>query len=239
MGQFFTDDIDALLKANHGDAQRLAKIKADFESKKLVTIEDRRYVEGLVSRYLQPSSKPETERIVKIPEKKIVPPPTPQPARTSPFELKYQQKPKEEKPIPKIGGDKTKLRNIVIAVCSAVFAVLAISFVAMNQDALTPPESTQTAEGLELDATSYARGDIISISGKIKTPTSIVRLAITNSANQEIWSETLNVKNDGMFSTLVIAGGNGWEQSGRYTVVATYSGTTDTKTFDFTATPSN
>lgn len=240
MGQFFTDDIDALLKANHGDAQRLAKIKADFESKKLVTIEDRRYVEGLVSRYLQSPPKPETERIVKIPEKKIVPPPPPpQPAQSNPFELKYQQKPKEEKPIPKIGGDKTKLRNIVIAVCSVVFAVLAISFVAMNQDALTQPESTQTTESLELDTTSYARGDIISISGKTKTPTSIVRLAITNSANQEIWSETLNVKNDGVFSTLVIAGGNGWEQSGRYTVIATYSGTTDTTTFDFTATPSN
>jgi hypothetical protein len=238
MGQFFTDDIDALLKANYGDAQRLAKIKADFESKKLVTIEDRRYVEGLVSRYLQTPSKPETERIVKIPEKKIVPPPpAPQPAH-SPFELKYQQKPKEDKPIPKIGGDKTKLRNIVIAVCSVVFAVLAISFVAMNQEALTP-ESSQTTESLKLDATSYARGDIISISGKTKTPTSIVRVAITNSANQEIWSETLKVKNDGTFSTLVIAGGNGWDQSGTYTVIAAYSGTTDAKTFDFTATPSN
>jgi hypothetical protein len=240
MGQFFTDDIDALLKANHGDAQRLAKIKADFESKKLVTIEDRRYVEGLVSRYLQSQPKPETERIVKIPEKKIVPPPAvPQSTQSNPFELKYQQKPKEEKPIPKIGGDKIKLRNIVIAVCSVVFAVLAISFVAMNQDALSPPETAQTTEGLELDASSYARGDIISISGKTKTPTSIVRLAITNPANQEIWSETLSVKDDGMFSTLVIAGGTGWEQSGRYTASATYSDTTDTVIFDFTSSPSN
>ncbi|MEW6042699.1 MAG: hypothetical protein AB1608_00345 [Thermoproteota archaeon] len=240
MGQFFTDDIDALLKANHGDAQRLAKIKADFESKKLVTIEDRRYVEGLVSRYLQSQPKPETERIVKIPEKKIVPPPpAPQPAQSNPFELKYQQTPKEEKPIPKIGGDKTKLRNIVIAVCSVVFAVLAISFVAINQDALNPPDTGLTTEGLELDAASYARGDIISISGKTKTPTSIVRLAITNPANQEIWSETLDVKDDETFSTLVIAGGTGWEQSGKYTVSAIYSGTTDTLTFDFTSSPSN
>lgn len=239
MGQFFTDDIDALLKANHGDAQRLAKIKADFETKKLVTIEDRRYVEGLVSRYLQTQAQPEPERIVKVPEKRIVPPPpAPQPTQSSPFELKYQQKPKEEKPIPKIGGDKTKLRNIVIAVCSVVFAVLAVSFVAMSQDALTPPD-TQVMESLELDASSYVRGDIISISGKTKTATSIVKLAITNPSNQEIWSETLNVKADGTFSTLVIAGGTGWEQTGKYTASATYSGTTDSIVFDFTSSGSN
>ena len=36
MGQFFTDDIDALLKSGHGDYGRLSRIKADFEAKKLV-----------------------------------------------------------------------------------------------------------------------------------------------------------------------------------------------------------
>ena len=89
MGQFFTDDINALLKEGYGDSQRLARIKSDFESKKLVTIEDRKYVDGLVSRYLQPSM-PEQERIVKIPEKRIVPPPPP-PVQTQSYEAKYQK----------------------------------------------------------------------------------------------------------------------------------------------------
>jgi hypothetical protein len=243
MGQFFTDDIDALLKSGHGDSERLSKIKTDFETKKLVTLEDRRYVEGLISRYLHLSAQPETERIVKIPEKRIVPPPPtptpPQSTQNNPFELKYQQKTKETKPIPKIGDGKTKLRNIVIAICSVVFAVLVISFVAMNQDSMTPTETPQVSEGLELDATSYARGDIISISGKTKTPTSAVRLSIVNPNSQEIWSETVNVKDDGTYSTLSIAGGTGWEQAGKYTARAAYSGTTDTGIFDFTPSEAN
>ncbi|MGQ0772710.1 MAG: hypothetical protein ACT4NT_08080 [Nitrososphaerota archaeon] len=230
MGEFFTDDIDVLLKSGHGDSARLSKIKAEFQATKLVTIEDRRYVEGLISRYLKPSSEP--ERIVKIPEKRIVPPANPPPAQSSPFELKYQQKPRDEKPIPKIGGGDKKMRNVVISVCSVVFAVLVISVVAMNQDTLTGIEPPQ-ASNLELDDEVYARGDIISISGKTQTATSIVKIVINNPSNQEIWSETVTVKPDGEFSTLVIAGGTGWEQAGKYTTSSSYSGITDTAVFDF------
>jgi hypothetical protein len=230
MGQFFTDDIDALLKSGHGDSVRLSKIKAEFQATKLVTLDDRRYVEGLISRYLKQPSEP--ERIVKIPEKRIVPPPSPSPAQSSTSELKYQQKPRDEKQIPKIGGGDKKMRNVVISVCSVVFAVLVISFVAMNQDTMTgfePPE----VSNLELDDVVYARGDIISISGKTKTATSIVKLAISNPSNQEIWSETVTVKPDGEFSTLAIAGGTGWEQAGKYTVSSVYGGNADTVVFDF------
>ena len=127
----------------------------------------------------------------------------------------------------------------MIAVCSVVFAVLLVSFVAMNQDSFTPTETPQTSEGLELDASSYARGDIISISGKTKIPTSVVGLSIVNPSNQEIWSETANVKDDSTYSTLTIAGGTGWEQAGKYTARASYAGTTDTIDFDFTPSEAN
>lgn len=238
MGQFFTDDIDAILKSGHGDAERLARIKADFIAKKLVTLEDRRYVEGLISRYLKPHTQTEPERIVKVSEKRIVPPPPTPPPQSNPFELKYQQKPKEEKPIPKIGDGKTKRRNIIVAACAIVVAVLAISYVAINQD-MTGIGAPQFTQSLELDSGSYARGDIVSISGKTKTATSIVKLSIINPSGQEIWTETVNVKSDGVFSTLAIAGGAGWEQAGKYTVSATYSGTVDTVTFDFTPSAAN
>ncbi len=238
MSQFFTDDIDAILKSGHGDAERLARIKADFIAKKLVTLEDRRYVEGLMSRYLKPHTQMEPERIVKAPEKRIVPPPPTPPPQSNPYELKYQQKPVGEKPIPKIGNAKAKRRNIVIASVAIVVAVLAISYVAINQD-MTGIKTPQFTQNLELDSSSYARGDIVSISGKTKTATSIVKLAITNPGGQETWTETVNVKSDGEFSTLAIAGGAGWEQAGKYTVSATYSGTTDTVTFDFTPNAAN
>ncbi len=237
MSQFFTEDLDALLKSGHGDTERLSRIKADFAVKKLVTIEDRRYVEGLIARYLKPHTKMEPERIVKIPEKRIVPPPSQSTTQSNPFELKYQQKPKGEKPIPKIGG-KMKIRNIIIIVCAVAAVTLGAGYVVMNQDQATNIGTTIT-KSLEIDSPSYARGDIVSISGKTRIATSIVKLSITNPSGQEIWTETVNVKSDGVFSTLAIAGGTGWEQSGKYTVSATYSGIADTVTFDFTASAAN
>jgi hypothetical protein len=228
MGQFFTDDIDSLLKAGHGDAERLTRIKSDFETKKLVTIDDRKYVEGLVSRYLQ-ESKPESERIAKMPEKRIVPPPSPQPSQTPSFEMKYQ-KPREE-PIPKIGG-KNKMRNVVASIAAVVAALLIISVVAMNQDNLTGIQQPPASKNLEVDQASYVRGDIISISGIATVGT--VNLVISNPANEQIWTETVSTKQSGEFSTLVIAGGDGWEQAGRYTLFLMSGGTiVNQVTFDF------
>ena len=225
MGQFFTDDIDALLKSGHGDYGRLSRIKADFEAKKLVTIEDRRYVDGLIARYLQPAPQTEKpERIVKIPEKRIVPPP---PAPANIPEMKYQ-KIVVEKPIEKMYGKK-KLRNIVISIASVVFAVLIISVVTMNQNiALVGPSATKN---IETDQTSYARGDIISISGS--TESTIIKLTISDPDAQEIWTEIVKAKADGKFSTLVIAGGNGWEKAGKYTITSAAEGKTEKTVFDF------
>jgi hypothetical protein len=222
MGKFFTDDVDALLRAGHGDRDRLIRIRSDFDTKKLVTIDDRKYVEGLVSRYIQP------ERIVKLPEKRIVPPPPP--PRES-FELKYQQPKQVEQTIPKLES-KTKMRNIVIAICAVVFSVLLVSIVAMNQDRIDGINGPAISKNLETDQDAYLRGDIVSISGKAPT-SGIVKLAISNPSNQEIWREIVTAKTNGEFSTLVIAGGAGWEQAGTYTLSSTQSGTTEQVVFDF------
>jgi hypothetical protein len=227
MGQFFTDDIDSLLKSGHGDSARLAKIREEFVRTKLVSIDDRKYVEGLLARYSQPA---ETKQ-EKPKESRIVPPPPP--PRNPPTLLEVKQKPKKEESIPKLEGSKTKLRNVVIAVCATVFAVLVVSFVAMNQDLETGIGAPSVAKALELDSTSYVRGDIISISGKTKEATSIATLSITNPAGTQIWSEAVTVKPSGTFATLAIAGGEGWDQPGTYTVSASYSGNSDTATFSF------
>ncbi len=173
---------------------------------------------------MQPAAQTEKpERIVKIPEKRIVPPPP-----TNIPETKYQ-KTVVEKPIEKVHGKK-KIRNVVISVASVVFAVLIISVVAMNQDniALVRPGTTKT---LETDQTSYAKGDIISISGS--TESTITKLTISDPDAQEIWTEIVKVKADGKFSTLVIAGGNEWEKAGKYTVTSSAEGKTEKVVFDF------
>lgn len=225
MGQFFTDDIDALLKSGHGDYGRLSRIRTEFEAKKLVTIEDRRYVEGLIARYLQPSQT-EPERIVKIPEKRIVPPPAPKTPAAP--EMKYQ-KAVVEKPIEKINSGK-KMRNVVISIASVVFAVLIISIVVINQDnmAIIGPSSSKA---VETDQASYAKGDIVSISGNAES--AVTEIAISDPDGQQVWTEIVKVKADGKFSTLVIAGGSGWEKAGKYTVTSSSDGKTEKTDFDF------
>jgi hypothetical protein len=39
-----------------------------------------------------------------------------------------------------------------------------------------------------------------------------------NQNNELVWVEQVSVKSDGRYSTLAIAGGPGWENSGTYTV---------------------
>lgn len=228
MGQFITDDVDELIRLGHGDQERLSRIKSEYMTKKLVTLEDRRYVEGLIARYMRPSVEPQQQK-PKAKEEKIVPPPPPKPQDR--FEIKHQ-KAKEEKQIPKI-QQRGKMRNVVISVASVAVAVLIISIVALNQDEISLGGITQEPKNLELDQKSYSRGDIISISGKTSVPTTVVSLGIFNTANQPVWTETVKVRENGEYSTLLIAGGEGWEQAGTYAVTANYAGTQDQASFSF------
>jgi hypothetical protein len=50
-----------------------------------------------------------------------------------------------------------------------------------------------------------------------------------------VWAENLDIKNDGNFSTLLIAGGTGWENSGKYTLNAEHEELTNQISFDFIA----
>ena len=68
---------------------------------------------------------------------------------------------------------------------------------------------------VQTDLSSYSQTDLISISG-ISTNSQTVNVSIQNSNNELIWAEQISVKNSGKYSTLVIAGGVGWENSGTY-----------------------
>ena len=46
----------------------------------------------------------------------------------------------------------------------------------------------------------------------------MVNISIENQNNELVWAEQVFVKNNGMYSTLCIAGGAGWENSGTYTM---------------------
>jgi len=99
--------------------------------------------------------------------------------------------------------------------------VAGFSIQTMDQvDTSTNSEITSNAPlAISADSTSYKKADIISISGNLKsTSTNSIELSIENAAGDKIWNEFVSVKNNGKFSTLVIAGGGGWESNGVYTL---------------------
>jgi len=227
MVQFFSDDLDQLLKSGHGDQERLNRIRADYTAKKLVTLEDRKYVESLMTRYFGPAKVEQPK--AKPAEGRIVPPPAQKPQDR--FEMKHQKAREETKQIPKI-SQKKGMKNVIISVAAVAVAVLVISFVAMNEDGFTIGIGGDE-KSIVLDQESYFRGDIISVSGKTKTAVNTVNVVISNVDNVQIWSETVKVKSGGEYSTLIIAGGTGWEQAGTYTASAVYGDAIDQSTFEF------
>ena len=60
-----------------------------------------------------------------------------------------------------------------------------------------------------------------------------MNLSIKNQNNDLVWAEQILIKNDGLFSTLAIAGGSGWEKSGTYTIIVDDSKETKSDTFLF------
>jgi hypothetical protein len=70
---------------------------------------------------------------------------------------------------------------------------------------------------VQTDLSSYSQKDIISING-ISTNSNMVNISIENQNNELVWAEQVSVKNNGMYSTLSIAGGPGWDNSGTYTM---------------------
>ena len=86
-----------------------------------------------------------------------------------------------------------------------------------------------------VDQTQYQRADIISISGDSTSDNQSITLSIENTNGVKIWKESINPKNGGNFSTLVIAGGGGWENSGAYTLKAVQNNLIKEIKFQFVA----
>jgi hypothetical protein len=114
-----------------------------------------------------------------------------------------------------------KKLGILGGVAAAIAIIVIVGFTAIN----TPIDSTVSSTTdnpllVNIDQTTYQRADIISISGDTNSYTKSVELSIENTNGVKIWKEIINPKNDGQFSTLIIAGGGGWENNGVYTLKA-------------------
>ena len=204
----FITDLDDLIRHRHGDVKKLREIRDTVRHDNFITTEDKNYVESLITMHLknQPLDKSLSR---KQPDTKI----------------KLQPKPTLSSPDLKnsfaFNFSSNKKLGILGGVAAAIAIIVIVGFTAINMPIDSTVSSTASNPLLvNIDQTTYQRADIISISGDTNSYTKSVELSIENTNGLKIWKEIINPKNDGQFSTLIIAGGGGWENNGVYTLKA-------------------
>ena len=193
------DDVTSLLEGDFGDDRILKQIARACKNNEAISNYERNYVQKLAEQYLGkkaeiPSSiEPEIESSIQN--------------QTLQSQVSRSPGLKNPKLILGFGG-----------VALVIIIVAAIAF-SSNSDFFTsdPKSEIQLTLTIQTDLSSYSHKDIISISGTC-TNSEIVNLSIKNEKNNLVWAEQLSIKNNGMYSTLAIAAGSGWENSGTYTV---------------------
>jgi len=203
----FITDLDDLIRHHHGDVKKLREIRDTVRHDNFITTEDKNYVESLITMHLK--NQPLDKSL----------------SRKQPAKIKLQPKPTLSSPDLKnnftFNFSSNKKLGILGGVVAAIAIIVIMGFTAIN----TPIDSTVSSTTsnpllVNIDQTTYQRADIISISGDTNSYTKSVELSIENTNGVKIWKETINPKNDGQFSTLIIAGGGGWENNGVYTLKA-------------------
>ncbi len=204
----FITDLDDLIRYHHGDVKKLREVRDTIRHDNFITTEDKNYVESLITMHLknQPLDKSLSR---KQPDTKI----------------KLQPKPTLISPDLKnnftFSFSSNKKLGILGGVAAAIAIIVIVGFTAINTPIDSIVSSTSSNPLLvNIDQTTYQRADIISISGDTNSYTKSVELSIENTNGVKIWKEVINPKNDGQFSTLIIAGGGGWENNGVYTLKA-------------------
>ena len=117
-----------------------------------------------------------------------------------------------------------------------VIIIAAAILFSSNTDSLSsnsePPIKIELS--IQSDLSSYSQTDLISING-ISANSKFVNLSIMNSNNELVWAEQVSVKSDGKYSTLAIAGGSGWENSGSYKIQVDNGSNIKSINFSFTS----
>ena len=202
----FITDLDDLIRYRHGDVKKLREIRDTVRHDNFITTDDKNYVESLITTHLknQPldisSSPKQLGTKIKLQAK---------PTISSSSKSDSASNFSSNKKIATFGGVAAAIAIIVIAGFTITSQTDTIDFV---------PSTTTDPISVDVDQSTYQKADIISISGVSSSNTEPVELSIQNANDVKIWHETVNTK-QGEFSTLVIAGGGGWENDGVYTLI--------------------
>ena len=213
----FITDLDDLIRYRHGDVKKLREIRDTIRHDNFITTDNKNYVESLITMYLknQPLAKPSSHQ-------------------QSDTKIKLQSKPAAssldsarvviQQQMSQAVDSSTFSSNKKFGIFGGVGAAAAIAIIMYATLSGGGFGDTTTGSAVPLlvnvDQTTYQRADVISISGNTKGSADEVELSIENANGVKIWNENINPKKDGQFSTLVIAGGGGWEDDGSYTLKA-------------------
>ena len=208
MTDMLIDDVNSLLDGDFGDDRILKQIARACKNNEVISNYERNYVQKLAEQHLgkKPLTNKKPETITpEIPKIEI---PKPEPLVTTQLsQPTNNSKSKNSKLFLGFGG-------------IAVVIIIAAAFLLSNN--IDSSQSNVVSEikielSVQTDLSSYAKSDLISING-VSQNSNIVNLSILNQNNDLVWAEQVSVKSDGRYSTLAIADGEGWENSGTYNI---------------------
>ena len=214
----FLTDLDNLIKNKHGDVKKLREIRDTIRHDNFITTEDKNYVEALINERLtdqalnKVSSRKQTNAKIKLQTK----------ANDSDSQSNFTYNFSSNKKLGVLGGAAAVIAIIVI-----------VSFTGMDASNSIGSSTQTNPLLLSVDQSKYQRADIISISGNTISNSDTITLSIENAKGAKVWKEVINQKNDGGFSTLLIAGGGGWDNGGSYTLNAVQNDLTKKIKFQF------
>ena len=204
----FITDLDDLIRNRHGDVKKLREIKDTIRHDNFITADGKKYIESLISIHLK--NQPLDETV---------------PHQQTDTKIQLQSKPNTnilDSTNDLVSGfSSNKNLGIIAGVVAAIVIIAIAGFTTINQSdtiGSTVNSTVSTPLLVNVDQTTYKIADIISITGDAVSYAESVELSIENSNGIKIWDEIINPKNNGQFSTLVIAGGGGWENDGVYTL---------------------
>ena len=206
MNDVLLDDVNSLLDGDFGDDRILKQIARACKNNEVISNYERNYVQKLAEQHLgkKPLTNKKPETITpEIPKIEI---PKPEPLVTTQLsQPTNNSKSKNSKLFLGFGG-------------VAVVIIIAAAFLLSNN--IDPSQSNIVSKielSVQTDLSSYSKSDLISING-VSQNSNIVNLSILNQNNDLVWAEQVSVKSDGRYSTLAIADGEGWENSGTYNI---------------------
>ena len=202
----FLTDLDDLIRYHHGDVKKLREIRNTIRHDNFITTEDKEYVQSLIDTHLTNKSLDSSS------------------TRKSGTRIKLETKPKKKDSDSQINFSfnfsSNKKMGILGGAAAAIAIIVIVGFTAGTQNDSSISSTTSNPLLLTLDQKQYQIADIISISGDAISDRQAITLTIENNDGVKIWKEKIEPKTGGNFSTMLIAAGGGWEDSGSYTITA-------------------